>query len=239
MTEVHRYGDIDALIHAAAEHFVELGQQAIAAQGRFIVALVGGSTPRPLYELLASEAFRSRLDWTQVHVFWGDERAVPPDHPDSNYRMAHETLLAHVPVIESQIHRMRGEDDTQVAADAYDWLLRDVLGEDGVFNLVLLGMGGDGHTLSMFPHTAALHERERRCVANYVPQQDSWRITLTFPVVNSAHEVMFLVSGAKKADMLARVLHGPHQPDDFPAQYVAPENGRLVWMVDEAAAARL
>lgn len=241
MTDIRRYPDADALADAAAALFVQTASDSIAAQGRFTVALSGGSTPRTLHALLAAEPYRGRVAWPKVHVFWGDERAVPPEHPDSNYRMARETLLDHVPIPEAQVHRMHGDLEPQVAADAYEATLRATFDEaagDG-FDLVFLGMGDDGHTLSLFPGTAAVGETRRLCVANHVDKLASWRITLTAPFVNRAKNVAFLVAGAKKAATLKRVLQGPRDVEALPAQLIAPVGGHLAWLVDEAAAADL
>jgi 6-phosphogluconolactonase len=229
-----------ALTVAAAERFVASAAAAIQATGRFVVALSGGSTPKMLFALLASATYAGRVDWACVHVFWGDERCVPPDDPSSNYRMAKEALLDHVPIPPAQVHRMRGEDEPLAAAAAYQWDLRATLADaGGRFDLVLLGMGDNGHTASLFPGLLAVRETERQVVAEHVPEVGMWRLTLTPVAINDAAEVLFLVSGAGKAAMLQQVLEGPYHPEALPAQVVAPRDGRLVWMVDAAAAARL
>ena len=237
-----------ALMEAGAAAFVAAARAAIGAHGRFIAALSGGSTPRALFELLATERFASSVDWSRVHVCWGDERAVPPDAAASNYRMAREALLDHVPIPASQVHRIRGEDPPQVAAEAYERTLRTLFAtpvgpprpEPGArFDLVLLGMGDNGHTASLFPGLHAAREAERWVVAESVAEVGMWRITLTPVVLNAAAEVVFLVAGADKAAMLHRVLDGPVRPDALPAQVVAPHDGRLRWLVDTDAAARL
>jgi 6-phosphogluconolactonase len=219
----------------AAERFIGLASAAISERGHFFVALSGGSTPRPVYALLAEEPFVSRVDWTRVHVFWGDERCVPPDHPDSNYRMASRALLDHVPIPAENVHRIQGELLPQEAALVYRAELREVLGDDRRFDLILLGMGTDGHTASLFPGAMALEERERDVVAVYVEKRTAWRVTLTLPLINAARHVMFLVSGAGKAPLLARVRAG----DPLPAALVQPEDGQLTWLVDRHAAADL
>jgi len=237
------FPDLNSLVASAAEQVVTLAGAAIAARGRFAIGLSGGSTPRPLYELLASPAFASRIDWTNVHVFWGDERCVPPDHPDSNYRMARETLLDHVPLPPDNIHRLAGELDPATAAADYEAHLRAFFAGDGEagprFDLLLLGMGDDSHTASLFPGTAALGETERWAAANYVEKLDAWRLTLTPPALNAAAEIMVLVSGASKADAFHAVLSGPTDPDKYPAQVLNPNNGRLRWLVDSEAADRV
>jgi len=240
--------DRAALMEAGASAFVAAARAAIGARGRFTTALSGGSTPRALFELLATARFASAVDWSHVHVCWGDERAVPPDAEASNYRMAREALLDHVPIPAAQIHRIRGEDPPQVAAEAYERALRTLFAtgvgpprlEPGArFDLVLLGMGDNGHTASLFPGLHAVREAERWVVAESVAEVGMWRITLTPVVLNAAAEVVFLVAGADKAAMLHRVLEGPVRPDELPAQIVAPHDGRLRWLVDAGAAAGL
>jgi 6-phosphogluconolactonase len=236
----------ERLARAAAERFVDTASEAIAANGRFSVALSGGSTPRPVYSLLASEAFAGRIDWAKVHVFWGDERCVPPDDPQSNYRTARGALLDAVPLPPENIHRIRGEDDPERAAAAYERELRTFFGTapDGKtpasgFDLVFLGMGDDGHTASLFPGSPALRETARWVSAQYVESVSMWRITLTPVIINAARNVIFLVSGGDKAERLREVLEEPEQPELLPAQAIKPAGGRLLWLVDEAAAARL
>ena len=229
------YPDGAGLALAAAAHFVELAAQAVEARGRFTVALSGGSTPRATYSLLASTEFTPRVDWARVQVFWGDERCVPPDHPESDYRMARETLLDHVPLPAGNVHRIRAEMDPRRAAALYQEELESALGAEGRFDLILLGMGADGHTASLFPGTAALEEKTRWVVENYVEALSAWRVTLTLPMLNAARHVMFLVSGAAKAETLARVQAG----ERLPAALVHPSPGQLTWIVDSAAAGQL
>lgn len=233
--------DKPTLARSAVNHFVTRAQGAIAARGRFTVALSGGSTPRAMFELLAQPEYASRVDWQAVHVFWGDERTVPPDHADSNYHMAKETLLDHVPLPDENIYRMRGEIEPQQAAPAYEMQLKTVFGDDALprFDLIYLGMGDDGHTASLFPYTPAVHEQNHWVMAQYVDKLQSWRITLTPPVLNAGRCVIFLIAGADKAARLDEVLNGPHQPDALPAQIIEPTDGELIWLVDEAAAAQL
>ena len=233
---------------AAAERFVALATQAIGESGRFVVALAGGSTPKRLYELLATPAYATRVNWSLIHVFWGDERAVPPDDPASNHRLAREALLGRVPIPAANIHRVRGEDVPAHAAAEYEQELREMFvapqgppdtAPGRSFDLVLLGMGSNGHTASLFPGLTAVRETVRWVVAEYVAEVSMWRITLTPPVLNAAAHVVFLVSGAEKAATLRRVLEGPVEPDTLPAQAIAPVDGELTWLVDAAAAARL
>lgn len=236
--------DPAALAREAAERFAGAAAEALARGGRFTIALVGGATPKLLYALLATEPHRRHLPWRETHVFWGDERCVPPDHPESNYRMAHETLLRHLPIPPEQIHRMRGEDpDPERAAAEYEERLRTAFpGRAGAlprFDLVLLGMGADGHTASLFPHTEAVRETQRWVVRNHVPKFQADRLTLTAPVINKGAAVLFLVAGGDKAAALQAVLEGPADPERLPAQLIRPTAGRLVWLVDRAAASRL
>jgi 6-phosphogluconolactonase len=234
------------LARAAAEEVVRLAGDAVRARGRFTFVLSGGSTPRSLFRLLADpdESFRDRIEWSAVHVFWGDERCVPPDHPDSNYRMAREALLDHVPIPADHVHRIPAEDpDPQNAAARYDTELRTSFsladGELPRFDLILLGLGPDGHTASLFPGNAAVREQQRRVIAPFVDKFNAHRITFTAPVINHAAAVIFLVSGEEKAAALAAVVEGEPQVDLYPAQIVRPEDGMLLWLVDRAAAAQL
>jgi 6-phosphogluconolactonase len=238
----------EALTRTAAERFVAAAARAVQDSGRFTVALSGGTTPKKLYALLATAPYAGRIDWPRVHVFWGDERCVKPDDPASNYRMTREALLDHVPLPKENVHRIRGEDEPAKAAEAYERDLRQMFAvpsgppparAGGRFDLVLLGMGDNGHTASLFPRLTAVRENRRWVVAEYVAEVSMWRVTLTPVVINTAAEVVFLVSGAEKAAMLHQVLQGPRDPDLLPAQVVAPGQGRLTWLVDAAAAAGL
>jgi 6-phosphogluconolactonase len=243
LTSLRIVADGAELARAAADEVVRRAGEAVRARGRFTFVLSGGSTPRSLFKLLADPAdiFRDRIEWSAVHVFWGDERHVPPDHPDSNYRMAREALLDHVPIPAANVHRIRAENpDAAEAAALYDAELRAVfaLADGGFprFDLILLGLGPDGHTASLFPGNAAVHEQQRRVIAPFVAKFAAYRITLTAPVINGAAEVIFLVSGEDKAEALAAVLEGERQVDRYPAQVVRPDDGMLLWLVDRAAA---
>jgi 6-phosphogluconolactonase len=227
--------DPQQLAEAAARDFATKAQAAIAERGSFTVALAGGSTPKATYEILARD-YAGELDWSKVHVFFGDERTVPPDHEDSNYRMAHEALLSHVPV--GSIHRMRGELQPTETAAAYEEELREFFGasdEPPSLDLILLGIGEDGHTASLFPETSALEVHDHWVVANPVLKLDTTRLTLTVPVINSARAVSFLVAGEGKAEALKQILEGDADPRQYPAKLVRPAGGP-VWMVDRAAA---
>ena len=244
MLDVETYPDAESLARAGAEHFVTVAGRMIAAHGRFAVALSGGSTPRGSYARLASDELASQVDWGRVHLFWGDERCVPPGHPDSNYLLARETLIDHLPIPSENVHRIRGELEPAQAATDYEHTLRTFFSsptdedEEPIprFDLILLGMGDDGHTASLFPGSAALDERSRWVVAYYVDKLHDWRITLTPGVINAAAHVTFLVSGASKAERLQQVLAGPYEPDFLPAQIVKPADGHLLWLVDASAA---
>jgi 6-phosphogluconolactonase len=233
------YETPEELAEAAARDFAARAQEAIAALGRFAVALAGGSTPKETYEVLDRD-YADQLDWSKVHVFFGDERTVPPDSEDSNYRMARETLLAHVRV--GSVHRMRCERPVEEAAAAYEEELRAFFGgSDGLpsFDLILLGLGADGHTASLFPETSVLDVTDRWVVANPVLKLETTRLTLTIPVINAAKAVTFLVDGRDKAEALKEVLGGEADPRAYPAKFIRPRSGDLTWMVDRAAAERL
>jgi 6-phosphogluconolactonase len=228
---------------AAAKRFTAQAAQAVSLHGRFTVALCGGKTPSALYSLLAKAPFASQIPWAHVHLFWGDERCVPPDHTDSNYRMVRALLMDRVPIPPANIHRMPGEMDPVEAAALYEKGLRDFFVPHGdgfpVFDFILLGLGEDGHTASLFPATRAIHESARWVLGHYVNAQKGWRITLTPQVINSAWLVVFLVTGSGKAAVLKDILEGPYRPDSLPAQVVRPAGGELLWMLDRDAAALL
>jgi 6-phosphogluconolactonase len=236
--------DADALALRAADVFAMAAQAAAAARGRFAVALSGGETPRALYRHLARQQFAQKVPWRRVHLYWGDERCVPPDDAASNYGMAHDAFIKHVPIAPANVHRIEGERDPEAAALAYEEELRALAGLERpasdvpVFDLVLLGLGRDGHTASLFPHSPALDEEERFCVATEAPDGTA-RLTVTWPVINSARRVMVLASGAEKAGMVAEVFEGFRLPKAVPAQGIAPVKGQLLWVLDEAAAAEL
>lgn len=241
--EIIVLADRSALARQAATRFVALARGAMDARGKFSVALAGGSTPRELYALLATPEFASQVDWTRAHFFWGDERAVPPDHPASNYRMANETLLAHVPVPAENIQRIRAELDPAEAAREYEREMQKFFTQaknEGhgfpAFDLILLGLGANGHTASLFPHTPVLRETQRWVAAAYIDKVQMWRITLTAPSINAAKNILWLVAGADKAATVRAVLRGAYRPDDLPAQLIQPAPGRAVWLLDQAAA---
>ena len=233
--------NVSALAQEAARRLATLAEEAVQARGVFTVALSGGSTPRALYSVLADDpAFRTRLPWNNIHYFWGDERFVPPDHPDSNFGMASEVLLSSVPVPPQNIHRVHTElGDPEKTAEDYEAELRNFFstpeGQFPRFDLILLGLGPDGHTASLFPDSPALNEQAKLVVANWVEKFQSYRITMTFPVLNNGSMVMFLVAGQEKAEVVRAVLGGSADKP-FPAQLIRPSNGELVWLIDQAAA---
>ncbi len=241
----------DAWLKAGVQLFADAAKQAIAERGAFFVALSGGSTPRELHTWLsgqaapAAETGADSIDWTRVHAFFGDERYVPHDDPDSNYRMARESLLEHVPTPASQIFPMPTDAaEPSQAAARYEQQIRQqgpAANDAGIprFDLILLGLGPDGHTASLFPHTAALAERQRWIAANFVEKLDAWRLTFTVPLLCAARNVIFLVRGSGKAEKLQRLIQGPHDPDEIPSQLVQPDEGVLIYLADADAAAGL
>lgn len=232
-----------ALALEAAHRFVVIAREQIERRGRLTVALSGGSTPRALYQLLTQPPQREAIDWSRVHVFFGDERTVPPDDEQSNYRMARETLLDNVPIPHAQIHRIEAERQPGDAAARYEAVLNEVFGlapgEKPDFGLILLGIGPDGHTASLFPGTEALGETDRLVVANVVPQLDTTRVTLTIPVITEAQHVMVLAAGADKAEAVWRAIEGPFAPDQTPSQIIRSVVGQTAWLLNAAAAGRL
>ncbi|HJQ31161.1 MAG TPA: 6-phosphogluconolactonase [Pyrinomonadaceae bacterium] len=238
---VRVFADPEAVADAAARRIVELARGAIDERGAFSIALSGGSTPRRVYELLAGDEFRGQVDWKSVHVFFGDERTVPADHAESNYRMANEALLSRVGLPPENVHRIEGLGDAAANASAYESVMRGFFGDADWprFDLVMLGMGDDGHTASLFPGTVALSEQRAWVVANWVEKFQTWRITLTAPAINAARRVLFLVTGAGKAERLREVLKGERDPARLPSQLIAPREGTLEWFVDRAAASEL
>jgi 6-phosphogluconolactonase len=238
--EIITVSDPAELAQTATQRFTKMALEAVGSRGRFSAALSGGSTPRALYELLAKSPYRQRMPWEGLHLFWGDERCVPPSDPGSNFRLAEETLIAHVPIPLENIHRVQGELEPGAAARAYERTLRDFFcGPIPRLDLALLGLGNDGHTASLFPGSAALEETERLVVAVEASYQDrpTHRVTLTLPAINTARQVLFLVSGRDKAEIVRSVLQGPDS--ELPAQRVQPTAGKLTWLLDAAAGSLL
>jgi 6-phosphogluconolactonase len=236
------YSDKDTLSHEAARYIVRVAQESIVTHGRFTIALSGGTTPGKAYGLLASEPYRSQIDWALVEVFWSDERCVPAESEESNYHLAQEVLLSKVPIAAQQIHRMPADEaDRYAASQAYTREMQRTFGTDGIpaFDLIQLGMGPEGHTASLFPHQSSLHEQQHLVMPVTVPKPPPPRLTFTPPLLNAAVHVLFLVTGEEKAEALQAVLEGEYQPDEYPAQIVRPPQGEVVWMLDSAAASKL
>lgn len=237
------YPDLARMSQAAARQFASLAASAIVQHGRFSVALSGGNTPKALYALLAEAPLRDQIPWPQVDLFWGDERYVPLDDPQSNFRMVREALIDHIAIPPQNVHPILQAENPTAAADNYERQMRQFftaggLSEDNLprFDLILLGLGDDGHTASLFPGTTAVDQRTGWVVPNWVEKFNMWRITLTVPVLNAGSEVWFLVAGADKRDRVAEVLQGPRRPRELPSQLILPASGRLRWFLDQAAA---
>ena len=230
---------------AAAQFFSDAAVTAVAARGIARIAISGGTTPKTMFGLLADPVvpFLREVPWDKIELYWVDERCVPPDNIESNYRMTNLALLSKVPLAAARVHRMEGELEPEVAAARYESTIRNTFRLEGAetptFDLVLLGMGDDGHTASLFPHTEALNEMSHIVVPNHVPQKDTWRITLTWPVINQGRQVAFLIEGAGKTQVLHDVFLGPYEPETYPSQLIRPASGRLTLLLDAAAAAKL
>jgi 6-phosphogluconolactonase len=241
-TEILVGDGLEETVHIAAGQFAALARK-VASEGKdFYAALSGGNTPRHLFQALAAEPFAGLIPWSSIHFFWGDERNVPPGHPDSNYWMTRQLLLSHVPVPPANIHRIPTGDGTAIeAAELYQRMLKETLPvANGLPRLDynLLGLGTNGHTASLFPHRPSLRERQRLVAADHVDEVNGWRVTMTTPILNNAGQVTFLVTGEEKASVVWQVIEGPRDPDSTPAQLIAPTKGNLTWILD-AAAARL
>ena len=236
-----RFENAAELYHAAARFIVEAMKSAVRESRKGTLLLSGGTTPEAVYSIIASEPFRSALDWNTIHMFWGDERCVPPTHEDSNYRTTYNAMLKHLPIPGENVHRIFGELPPGHAAELYEVEMRDYFslqyGQHPRFDVTLLGLGEDGHTASLFPKTAALDERTRLVAGIFVPTLNAHRVSVTFPVLNNSDVVLFLVSGAHKAAILREVLEGT--PDRYPAQRVQPASEKLHWFVDSGAASLL
>jgi len=235
--EYQVYPDPETLARAAAEYFVALAKSAVAERGIFSIALAGGNTPKSLYALLAIPQYAEQIPWDRMHIFWGDERCVPPEHPDSNFGLAQTLLFNQVPLPVENIHRIKGEISPEQAASKYEAELREFFGTSPSFDLVLLGVGKEGHTASLFPEGSALNEKHRWVLAQFFPKIPAWRITLTPVAFNAAANVVFLVSGENKAGVVRQIfLEGGGL---LPVRLIKPHSGRLVWLLDAAAASRL
>lgn len=237
---LHIFKDPEEASHALAEVITETIETTLQQQDRFTWVVTGGNSPKLLYELLASSPLRERIDWSKMHIFWGDERVVPFTDSRNNAKMTFEHLLSKVPVVRGQVHIMNTELPPEESAKAYEAILHKYFKEDGPsFDLVLNGMGEDGHTLSLFPHTPVIREKKAWVKSFYLEAQQMYRITLTPPIVNRARKVAFLTFGANKADALLEVLEGSPNMDQYPSQIIHPVDGEEMWFVDEAAAGKM
>lgn len=232
--------DKKAMSEAAASYFVTMTQKAINKNGRCTVSLSGGSTPKLLFELLATEEYRDQVEWKKLHIFWGDERCVAPDSPDYNARMASLALLDHVPIPGTQIHKIDGTLRPEEAAKEYEKVLKSYFDTTGpTFDICFLGMGDDGHTASLFPGTPVVHETQSWAKEVYVEKKSSWRISVTAPIINRSSSIAFLVGGAGKAEVLPKVLGGDFQPDLYPSQLIVRGRAEVHWFLDEGAVGEL
>lgn len=229
-------GDHDEMIEFATKHWIHLAQESIESHGHFYVALSGGSTPKKIFAKLAEPKYREAVDWKSVVIFWSDERSVAPDHPDSNYKMAMDAGFAKLPIDKQQVFRMKAESDIEEHAKEYESLIQQRLKGRG-FDLIMLGMGDDGHTASLFPHTRALEIKDRLVVANEVPQKGTYRMTFTFPLINSAHNIVFYVAGSEKSERLHQVLYD--QQGSYPAAQVGSTEHHALWIIDDQAGRKL
>ena len=233
------------ITRAAAELFAQSATAAVRARGQARIAISGGTTPRAVFAMLANpaEPYLKQVPWSQIQLFWVDERCVPPTYDESNFGMTKAAMLSCVPLPPANIHRMEGELEPHEAASRYESEIRNSFRLEGAetptFDLILLGLGPDGHTASLFPHTEGLHEMARICMANHVPQKDVWRLSLTWPVIVQGREVVFLIEGVEKAEMVRTVFAGRYDPETYPAQLIRPASGTLTLLLDAAAAAQL
>lgn len=235
--------DIYKLARAAAEYFVTLSQEMILEKGYFTAVLSGGSTPENLYSLLATDTYSARVEWDKTYLFWGDERCVPPDALDSNFRLVRDHLLNNISIPAENVFRLHGEMPPEEAAEAYQADLEGFFKAHDLafprFDLVFLGLGDDGHTASLFPKTEVLQIEDEWVTAHYVDALHAWRLTLTAPVFNAARNVMFYISGERKAQIVKQVIEGERDPERYPAQLIQPKEGRLIWLMDQPAATLL
>ncbi len=232
-------GDSNTTRNFATEHFIICAQNAIKSHGSFIVALSGGSTPYAIYQALCQEKLAKEINWSKVHLFWGDERSVPPDHEESNFKMAMDAGLGSLPIPKKQIHRMIAESDIERHALEYEQEIHETVGKNRGFDLVMLGMGEDGHTASLFPHTQALSEQEKWVVANAVPQKNTKRMTITFPCINAATNIAVYVLGQSKKQMLTKILKNKEKNIDLPVTIAGTKDHKALWIADKDAAETL
>ena len=239
--DVQIFPDLEAISHEAASLFVSASRDSIATRKKFAVAISGGSTPKRLYTLLSSSPYRDRVDWGKVHFFWADERCVPKEDEASNFKTVFDRLLSKVPIPNENIHRIKGEEEPEKAASDYEADIREFFGASGlpVFDLVLLGMGEDGHTASLFPGSKSLEETARLAVVVHLEKPNWNRITLTLPVLNNAAQILFLVAGSPKATVLSEILSDAEKKREFPAGRIRPVQGKVIWLIDREAAGRV
>ncbi len=230
--------DHKAAINYASEHFLACAKESVQRHGAFFVALSGGSTPKSIYETLSKPPFSKLLPWAKIHLFWSDERSVPPDHADSNYKMALDAGFKDMPIPEGHIHRMVAEVNIEENTIAYEANIQRILA-GRPFDLIMLGMGDDGHTASLFPHTKGLHVHDDLIIANHIPQKDTWRMTMTFTCINSARHIALYVLGASKKPMVANIFKGPYVPDDHPVQKVGVQGHPALWVLDKESSSGL
>ena len=228
-------GDENATLDVCIRHFIAAAREAIDERGKFTVALAGGSTPKALYEHISTAPYIEKVDWQKTHLFWGDERSVPPEDNESNYKMAMEAGLKNLPIPKDQIHRMVAEEEIQKNAENYETLLKP----HHPLDLVILGMGDDGHTASLFPQTEGLKAEGKLVVANFIPQKNTWRMTLTYEAINEAHNIAIYVIGAKKKHMIKEIFTSEEQFDRYPIQKIGTKDSKALWIIDEAAGAEL
>jgi 6-phosphogluconolactonase len=235
---IHISKDADELNVEFANWLVQYIHEVLQQKNRFTIVLSGGNTPKKLYTLLATEAYKNKIDWQKLHFFWGDERYLPLEDERNNANMSLHTLLTHVPVNKEQIHIMETDIPVEVSVHEYEKILHQYFVKEDAetFDLVLLGLGDNGHTLSLFPHEAVVFEKQKWVSSFWLAEQGMYRITLTAPVVNKASKIVFLVTGENKASMVQTILHGKYHPELYPAQLIQPEHGELHWFLDEAAA---
>jgi 6-phosphogluconolactonase len=227
-------GSEAATLEFSIDHFLAIANDAIVQRGLFTVALSGGSTPKAIFQGLATEQYRNQVDWKHVMLFWSDERTVSPDHEDSNYRMAMHAGFASLPILPENIFRMKAEGDVEQAAKDYEAIVKAKVPSQA-FDLIMLGMGEDGHTASLFPKTHGLHANDRLIIGNFIPQKNTWRMTMTFTCINAAHHIAIYVIGKSKAEMVKHVFTSPYDPDNLPVQRVGSPTHKALWILDQGA----
>ncbi len=231
-------GDYEETIVYCINHFIDLCKKNISEKNYFSVALSGGSTPKSIFQLLCSDQFKNEIEWDKILFFWSDERAVPPENSESNYKMAMDSGIKNMPIKQGNVFRMKAEHDIEKSAKEYEELISKKLNSKP-FDLVMLGVGDDGHTASLFPNTEALKEAEKLVVANYVPQKNTWRMTLTFKAINQSKNIVLYVLGDKKKNILKKALFPEPGSTSYPSQMIGSSQNKALWIIDKAAAANL